>query len=55
MAKSRLPNSIRKFLRKEKARIRREFLNANEAEAKIKELVAKIMEQYNKEKVKRFV
>lgn len=53
MAKSGLPSSIRKFLRKEKARIRREFLNAEEAEAKIKELALKMMGQYNKEKAAR--
>jgi len=48
MSKAGLPNSIRKFLRREKARIRREFSDSQEAELKIKELVAKIFEEYNK-------
>lgn len=55
MAKSRLPNSIRKFLRREKASLRREFSNTGEAEKKIKELVGKMFKEYNKEKSKIFV
>ena len=51
MAKSGLPKSARKFLRKEKARIRREFSNAEKAEMEIKELVIGIMGKYNKKKV----
>ena len=51
MAKSGLPKSARKFLRKEKARIRRGFSNTEEAEAEIKELVIGIMGKYNKKKV----
>ena len=37
MTKSGLSSSIRKFLRREKARIRREFLDTAEAEKKITE------------------
>jgi len=44
----KLPKSIRKFLRKEKARIRRENFNSAEVKTKIQELVAKIMKEYNK-------
>ena len=48
MTKSNLPNSIRKFLRKEKARVRREILDSKEAEKKIQELVERIFKEYNK-------
>lgn len=48
MAKSNLPNSIRKFLRREKARLRREFSNTEEAEKRIKEVVEKMFKGYNK-------
>ena len=41
MTRSRLPYSLRKFLRREKARIRREISPVQEAEKKILELVAK--------------
>lgn len=51
MAKLKLPNSIRKFLRREKARLRREFSNIEEAERKIKEIVEKMFKEYNKNKV----
>ncbi|MDP3785302.1 MAG: hypothetical protein Q8R12_04535 [bacterium] len=40
--KKRLPKSLRKFLRKEKARIRRQFLDSKIQEEKIKELLQKI-------------
>lgn len=49
MAKSRLPKSIRKFIRQEKARLRRQILDREEAERKIKELVAVIRQRYTKE------
>lgn len=42
MKKKRLPKSIRKFIRKEKARIRREIFNLKEQEEKIKELYQKL-------------
>lgn len=48
MRVSKLPKSIRKFLRKEKAQIRREILNSKEAESKIQELVVKIAREYSK-------
>jgi len=41
MKKKRLPKSLRKFIRKEKARIRREVLDIKEQEEKIKELYQK--------------
>jgi len=50
MAKSGLPMSTRKFLRKEKARLRREFPDARLAEEKIRELVLKIIGEYTKSK-----
>jgi hypothetical protein len=48
MIKSGLPRSVRKFIRKEKSRIRREFFDTKEAEKKIQEFVAKMFEQYTK-------
>lgn len=53
MAKSGLPKSIRKFARKEKARLRREFMADQQAEEKIRELVVKIAGQYNKTRVEK--
>ena len=38
----KLPKSIRKFLRRKKSEIRRQFLDAKEAESKIEELVKEI-------------
>ncbi|KKU06362.1 MAG: hypothetical protein UX07_C0002G0014 [Parcubacteria group bacterium GW2011_GWA2_45_30] len=49
MAKFGLPNSIRKFLRREKARIRRDSLDSIGAEKKISELVSEIMKRRQKE------
>ena len=46
MTKSRLPYSARKFLRKEKARIRREFFVAGRAEEKIQELMGRVHKKY---------
>ena len=40
--KKRLPRSIRRFIRKEKARIRREIFDLKEQEKKINELYQKI-------------
>lgn len=41
--KKRLPKSIRKFIRKEKARIRREVLDLKEQEKLISELYKKFL------------
>lgn len=40
--KQRLPKSIHIHIRREKARIRRQISDANEAEKKVKEFMAKI-------------
>ena len=45
MAKRRIPKSLRKFIRQEKARIRREVLDLNEQERLIKELYSKILQK----------
>ena len=50
MTKSPFPNSLRKFLRKEKARIRRKFSDTNEAERNVKEMVEKITAEFGKRK-----
>lgn len=42
MVKRRLPRSLRKFIRKEKARIRREVFDLKEQEKQIQELYQKI-------------
>ncbi len=42
--KRKLPKGLRKFIRKEKARIRREVLNLKEQEKLINELYQKIFE-----------
>ena len=42
MKKKKKPKSIRKHIRKEKARIRREVLEPKEQEEKIKELYQKL-------------
>ena len=44
--KKRLPKSIRKFIRREKARIRREVFNLKKQEELISELYQKIFKQY---------
>ena len=41
-----LPKGLRKFIRKEKARIRREVLNLKEQEKQIQELYQKFYKQY---------
>jgi hypothetical protein len=46
--KKKLPKSIRKFIRKEKARIRREVLDLKEQEKLISELYQKILKQYDR-------
>lgn len=48
MSRSALSYSVRKFLRREKARIRREISDTKEAEKKIQELVSHLSVAYNK-------
>ncbi len=48
MAHSFLPFSLRKFIRREKSRLRREVLDPTEAEKKIREIVVKIHETYSR-------
>jgi len=43
-----MPRSIRKFIRREKARIRREVLDIKEQEKQIQELYQKIFEKLKK-------
>lgn len=45
MAKKRMPKSVRKFIRKEKARIRREVLDIKEQEKLINQLYEKIFKE----------
>ncbi|MBU1131028.1 hypothetical protein KJ840_02750 [Patescibacteria group bacterium] len=45
MTKSKLPKSVRKYIRREKAKIRRAFSNPEEVEQKLKELSAKFFSQ----------
>ena len=45
MTKKRLPPSIRKYLRKEKARIRREVLDLKEQEKQIQKLYQKFLKK----------
>jgi cupin superfamily acireductone dioxygenase involved in methionine salvage len=42
-----LPKSIRKYIRKEKARIRREVLNIEEQDQKIKQLLERFYENHS--------
>jgi hypothetical protein len=44
--KTNLPKSLRKYIRKEKARIRREILDKKEQEKLISELYQKFFKQY---------
>ena len=46
MKKRKLPKSLRKYIRKEKARIRREVLDIKEQEELIGELYQKFLKQY---------
>lgn len=50
MTKSGLSNSIRKFLRREKARIRQDSLDSADAEKKIKDIVTKFITQHKDRK-----
>jgi len=53
MPKSRMPKSVRKFIRKEKARIRREVLDLEKQKEKINELYQKFIKRGNKTEVKK--
>ena len=48
MSKSKIPKSIRKYLRREKAKIRRTPREGNETEVKITDLIQKVMNQHRK-------
>ncbi len=50
--KKKLPRSIRKFIRKEKARIRREVLDLKKQEELINELYKKFLKEPTKNKEK---
>ena len=52
MSKTKLPKSIRKFLRRKKTEIRRQFLDTEEAEKKIEELLKEISERFRKKEAK---
>ena len=45
MKKKRLPKGLRKFIRQEKARIRREVLDIKEQEKQIQELYQKFLKK----------
>jgi hypothetical protein len=44
--KRKLPNSLKKYIRKEKARIKREFFDEKEQKEKIQELMEKLEKIY---------
>jgi len=46
MRRKKLPKSLRKYIRQEKARIRREVLDSKEQEKLINELYKKILKQH---------
>jgi len=52
MAKKNLPKSTRKYIRKEKARIRREVLDLKERERLIAELYDKIFKKHKDKNIK---
>jgi len=49
VARKKLPKSIRKFIRREKARIRREILDSKEQEKLIAEIYQKFLKQKKEE------
>lgn len=53
MTKSKLPRSIRKYIRKEKARIRREVFDLKEQEKLIGELYKKFSKKEKTKKTKK--
>ena len=50
MTKSGLPKSVRIFLRREKARLRREISDVQEVEKKITELIEDVMKMHSRNK-----
>jgi len=50
MVEKKLPKSLKKYLRKEKARIRREVLDLKKQEELIQKLYQKILNQYKLKK-----
>jgi len=46
MSRKRLPKSLRKFIRKEKTRIRREVLDIKKQEELIQQLYQKFLKKY---------
>lgn len=48
MTRSKLPQSARKFLRKEKARIRRDVFDSEEQKKKITERIEKVFAAYGR-------
>ncbi len=46
-----MPKSVRKFIRREKARIRSQFLDVKEQESKIKQIYQKFSKTKNKNKL----
>ena len=53
MGKKRMPKSIRKFIRKEKARIRRDVLDIKEQGDKITQLYQRFLKTKDKDKPKK--
>lgn len=53
MKKRRLPKGLRKYIRREKARIRREVLDLKKQEEQIQELYQKIFETKPTSKIKK--
>lgn len=49
MKRKRLPKSLRKYIRQEKARIRQKFLDSEEQEKQISELYQKIFKKNKKQ------
>lgn len=49
MGKKRMPKSLRKFIRREKARIRREILDVKEQEKLISELYQRFIKKDKKQ------
>jgi hypothetical protein len=51
MSRKKLPKSLRKFIRQEKARIRREVLDIKEQEKQIQKLYEKFLKSKNSQKI----
>ncbi len=50
MARHDLPHSLRKFIRSEKSRLRREIFDPADADKKISDFVGEVRERYSKKK-----